>query len=152
MKLNAWNMSNGEVEIHAVGCSHKPGSGRSKSQFQDQVEFGQIDYPTKFDFAHDYWDNGILEESEAENGVGSFDVFAEMDFKPCTKSLPTGGSDVPAAKRTKLEIRREGRRHLLIAMIAERDNVLTYDHEVAQLMTEQIDRCRTMFGLQDELK
>jgi hypothetical protein len=95
MRLVAWNMSSGTVEIHAAGCSHNPDSGRSKFRTQDQVEFGEIDWLTKYDFAYDYWDNGILEEYEAEpgNGPGSFDVWVEMDFKPCTKSFPVGGPD-----------------------------------------------------------
>jgi len=88
MKLNAWNMSDGTVQIHKVGCAHKAGSGASAGKVQDKVEHGETDWSSKFEFAHDYWNNGILDEHEAEYGVGSFDVFAEMDFKPCTKSLP----------------------------------------------------------------
>ena len=101
MYLNAWNMSSGEVEIHKAGCSHHLTTGRrsgaTQNIAQDQVEFGKVDWATKYDFAHDYWDNGILEENEAENGPGSFDVFQEMDFKPCTKVLPVGGPEVAPA-------------------------------------------------------
>jgi hypothetical protein len=70
-----------------VGCNHKPGSGNAKARQQDQVEFGQTDWTSQEDFGRDYWDNGILAEHEAEYGVGSFDVMAEMDFKPCV-TLP----------------------------------------------------------------
>lgn len=87
-KLNAWNMSDGTVQVHAVGCQHKPGSGKSKAVQQDQVEFGKAEWFSQEDFARDYWDNGILAEYEADNGEGSFDVFAEMDFKPCV-TIPT---------------------------------------------------------------
>lgn len=87
MKLNAWNMSSGEVEIHAVGCQHRPGSGKARHARQEQVEFGKTEWTSCHAFAHDYWDNGILEEHEAEYGVGTFDVFQCMDFKPCV-TLP----------------------------------------------------------------
>jgi hypothetical protein len=106
-KLNAWNMSDGSVQVHAVGCSHKPGSGKSKAQHQEQVEFGQIAWLSQHAFAHDYWDNGILDEHEAEHGAGSFDVFVEMDFKPCV-TIPkysdqevTEMADAKADKATK---------------------------------------------------
>lgn len=103
MKLKAWNMSSGEVEIHAATCSDKPGkrAGRGGHWAQDQVEFGKTDWPTKFDFMYDYWNNGILEEHEAEYGVGSFDVAQGMDWKPCTASLPEGG---PAAETAPAKI------------------------------------------------
>lgn len=95
MLLNAWNMSNGNVEIHAAGCNHKPGSRtrRTGVQQQDQVEFGKVDWPTRTAFCYDYWNNGILDEHEAEHGPGSFDVLQCMDFAPCTKALPWGSRD-----------------------------------------------------------
>lgn len=101
MKLNAWNMSDGTVEIHAVGCNHRPNSRtRRTGHFQqDQVEFGKTDWASQYDFAHDYWDNGILEEHEAENGVGSFDVMQEMEFKPCV-TIPVGGPAPAASEPT----------------------------------------------------
>jgi hypothetical protein len=110
MRLNAWNMSSGTVEIHAAGCSHNPESGRSKYAKQSQVEFGKADWTSKYAFAHDYWNNGILDEYEAENGEGTFDVMQEMDFKPCTKTLPDTdptpffspeNTDTKPAKRTR---------------------------------------------------
>jgi hypothetical protein len=83
MKLNAWNMSDGTVHIHAAGCNHKPGSGRGGPQRQDQVEFGKVNWTSQEAFGFDYWNNGILEENEADSGPGSFDVFQDMEFKPC---------------------------------------------------------------------
>jgi len=95
MKLIAFNTSSGEVEIHKAGCAdikrmNKTRKGHWRS---DQVEFGKTDWASKYAFAYDYWDNGILEEHEAEHGVGSFDVMAEMDFQPCTRALPDGGPE-----------------------------------------------------------
>jgi len=89
MKLIAWNMSDGMVEIHKAGCNHRKSTRNAKGRSrQDQVEFGRTDWASQYDFAHDYWDNGILDEYEMEYGEGSFDVFQEMDFMPCTKGLP----------------------------------------------------------------
>lgn len=96
MHLVAWNMSDGTVAIHKAGCQHRPGSSRrSHASQQDQVEFGKVDWASQYEFCYDYWNNGILEEHEAENGVGSFDVFQEMDFAPCTKGLPERADLVP---------------------------------------------------------
>jgi len=95
MKLIAFNMSSGEVEIHKAGCADikKIRTRRKPPWAQDQVEFGETDWTSKYDFAHDYWDNGILSEWEAENPGEKFDVFQEMDFKPCTSSLPVSAND-----------------------------------------------------------
>src|ERR1700761_5196569 len=79
MKLLAWNMSSGMVEIHKAGCSHNPNSGRGRYAKQEQVEFGETAWTSQEAFGRDYWNNGILEEHEAEHGEGSFDVLQEMD-------------------------------------------------------------------------
>lgn len=156
-RLNAWNMSDGSVEIHAVGCSHKPGSGRNaKARFQDQVEFGKTEWTSQFAFAHDYWDNGILEEHEAENGVGSFDVFVEMEFKPCVK-LPRNpvvdGNDKPAKAKTatrstsdgSVALRAKARRCLYNSMIANVDK--TKDTDLRDMMLAQAARVAHMFDM-----
>jgi hypothetical protein len=89
MFLKAWNLSSGEVEIHAADCADtKRIRSRRKSPFpQDQVEFGKTDWSSKEAFCFDYWNNGILEEYEAEHGEYSFDIWQCMEFKPCTDSL-----------------------------------------------------------------
>src|ERR1700751_3363226 len=100
MKLVAFNLSNGEVEIHKAGCADIKRNARKRGNRQDQVEFGKIDWATKYDFCHDYWDNGILEEHEAEWGPGTFDVTQSMVFEPCCDSLPDGGpATAPAVSK-----------------------------------------------------
>lgn len=150
MKLNAWNMSDGTVEIHKAGCSHNPASGRKSSRMQDQVEFGQTDWASQFEFAHDYWDNGILDENP------DMDVFVEMDFKPCV-TLPIGrpavakgvaGKAEEAATRKPLEVRREAREALFYAMRSLMND--TPEGEVKQMMIEQASRVAVMFGLHHE--
>jgi hypothetical protein len=164
MRLNAWNMSDGTVQVHKAGCNHKPGSGRNAHYQQDQVEFSQIDWPTKYAFAHDYWDNGILEESEHELGIGSFDVFAEMDFKPCTKSLPVGSApvaeaEVPATKTAKKSgsnaVRAEVREVLfnsittaIAGMRADVENGYQ-PQEKLDMMIAQSERVAFMFGMRN---
>jgi hypothetical protein len=81
-------MSDGTVAIHKLGCQHRAGSRPGGPFRQDQVEFGKTDWTSAHAFAYDYWNNGILDEYEDEHGKGSFDVFVEMDFAPCTKTLP----------------------------------------------------------------
>jgi hypothetical protein len=157
MKLVAFNLSDGNVEIHRAGCADIKRTQRNRKGGhwrQDQVEFGKVDWPTKYDFAHDYWDNGILEEHEAENGVGSFDVMQEMDFAPCCDELPEGGREVaaPAApSRTAKEARRIAR-EILFDGIRNRlnDSLLQGDEEVYRLMLEQAGRVAHMFGLSDD--
>jgi len=89
MYLKAWNLSSGEVEIHAADCADTQRiKSRRKSPFpQDQVEFGKTDWSSKEAFCFDYWNNGILEEYEAEHGELSFDIWQCMDFKPCCDPL-----------------------------------------------------------------
>jgi hypothetical protein len=171
MRLNAWNMSSGTVEIHAAGCSHNPESGRSKYAKQSQVEFGKADWTSKYAFAHDYWNNGILDEYEAENGEGTFDVMQEMDFKPCTKALPDT-EDTKPAKRTRkaatkktaepakpVKVRSTGsdavakrqaaREILYNAILAELEPSASsnQDPEIQALMKAQAARVAHMFGL-----
>ena len=90
MKLEAFNVSDGTVEIHKAGCADIKRNNKGSYRRSDKVEFGKVDWPTKYAFMYDYWNNGILEEYEAEHGEGSFDVAAEMDWKPCTSELPYG--------------------------------------------------------------
>jgi len=152
MKLNAWNMSDGTVEIHRHGCQHKPGRKGTKSPFyQDQVEFHETDWATKYDFCHDYWDNGILDEYESEYGH-PMDVFVEMNFKPCTKDLPEGGPEVPATttKTGSQAVRAAARLHLWSYMEqALNDSLMTADPDVKAMMVEQSERVAKMFGMRD---
>jgi hypothetical protein len=116
MKLVAFNLSSGEVEIHKAGCADIKRNTRKRGNRQDQVEFGTVDWPTKYDFCHEYWDNGILEENEAENGVGTFDVWQEMVFEPCCAALPEGGPEAPAtATASKREATQDLARRLVMA-------------------------------------
>jgi hypothetical protein len=91
MFLLGWNMSDGNVVIHRKGCTHrKPSPTRQtgKPPFaQDQIEFGEQEYLSKEAFAYDYWNNGILQEYEAEHGEGTFDVFQGMNFQNCCDDL-----------------------------------------------------------------
>jgi hypothetical protein len=167
MKLIAFNVSDGTVEIHKAGCADIKRNDRRRGSHQrsahwrsDQVEFGKIDWPTQYAFAHDYWDNGILAENEAENGVGSFDVFQEMDFKPCCNALPVGGpaetTPEPAKPKTKLQVRKEVREVLYNSMMKDLEGMKAdvkngYQPQMyADLMTEQIERVAFMFGMRDE--
>jgi hypothetical protein len=158
-------MSDGSVEIHKVGCSHRPGSGRNAHYRQDQVEFGQTDWDSKFAFAYDYWNNGILDEYEAENGVGSFDVFQEMNFKPCV-SLPTytkaeGKSDKFTAQAahdaTPVKPVKNATRSAALRMIARQalvqamdellaDSVYASQPELWDMMKVQRDRAARTLG------
>jgi hypothetical protein len=89
MFLKAWNMSDGTVVIHEATCKHrKPSRTGRPPQMQDQVDDGSQEWLSKEAYGFDYWNNGILEEYEAEHGKGSFDVFQSMDFKPCCDELP----------------------------------------------------------------
>jgi hypothetical protein len=85
-------MSDGTVVIHRKGCSHrKPNKNRQtgKPPFaQDQIEFGNDEFLSKEAFCFDYWNNGILQEYEAEHGEGTFDVFQSMNFSNCCDDLP----------------------------------------------------------------
>ena len=73
MKLIAFNVSDGTVEIHKAGCADIKRNNKGSYRRSDQVEFGKVDWPTKYAFMYDYWNNGILEEHEAEHGEGSFE-------------------------------------------------------------------------------
>jgi hypothetical protein len=162
MKLEAFNKSDGTVEIHKAGCADvKRNNKRRGGHFrQDQVEFGNIDYPTKYAFAYDYWNNGILEEHEAE--FGPMDVMVEMDFQPCTADLREGsraehlGEAEPAKPKTKLEVRREVREVLYNSMMKDLEGMKAdvengYQPQMyADLMAEQIERVAYMFGMRDE--
>jgi hypothetical protein len=170
MKLIAFNVSDGTVEIHKAGCAdikrgdRKRGSHQRSAHWRsDQVEFGKIDWPTKYDFCHDYWDNGILSEHEAENGKGSFDVWQGMDFKPCCNALPHdilvgSGEPIPepAKPKTKIQVRREVREVLYNSMMKDLEGMKAdvkngYQPQMyADLMTEQIERVAFMFGMRDE--
>lgn len=162
MKLIAFNVSDGTVEIHEATCADVKRGDRKRGSHQrsahwrsDQVEFGKIDWPTKYDFCHDYWDNGILSEHEAENGEGSFDVWQGMDFKPCCNALPEGGKEV-AKPKTKLQVRKEVREVLYNSMMKDLEGMKAdvgngYQPQMyADLMAEQIERVAFMFGMRDE--
>lgn len=164
--LNAWNMSDGTVQIHAAGCSHHPNSGRKNARQQDQVEFGSIAYPSQFQFAYSYWNNGILEEHEAEYGKGSFDVFQEMDFKPCVtipvwtdedKAFEVARNGTPAkvnARSTTQSAnakRALARKMLLDAIDSKINDVFPSDSwredaELVEMMKAQRDRVAKLFS------
>jgi hypothetical protein len=106
MRLFAWNMTDGTVHIHEARCGHRrpQKTGRPPLQ-QEQVEFGKVDWGSKESFCFDYWNNGILEEYEREHGEFSFDIWQNMEWKPCTDSLqdnePLEVEPEPAKPRTK---------------------------------------------------
>jgi len=167
MKLIAFNTSSGEVEIHKAGCAdikrmNKTRQGHWRS---DQVEFGQTDWASKYEFAYDYWNNGILEEYEADHGEGSFDVMAEMNFQPCTRELPDGGTDEPGSyeehlsdpepapvSRGKSYALRARARAALWAGIENqlKDSVYSSDPELHAMMKAQAERVAYMFGMRDD--
>jgi hypothetical protein len=88
MFLKAWNMSDGTVTIHEAHCKHRKPSAKTKPAAQEMVDDGTQEWMSKEAYCFDYWNNGILEEYEAEHGKGSYDVFQGMDFKPCCDELP----------------------------------------------------------------
>jgi len=88
MYLKAWNMSDGTVHIHEARCQHRRPQKTGRPPFaQEQVEHGKVDWSSKEAFCFDYWNNGILQEYEAEHGENSFDIWQGMEWKPCTDSL-----------------------------------------------------------------
>lgn len=174
MKLIAFNVSDGTVEIHKAGCADIKRGNKGRFRRSDQVEFGTTDWPTQYAFAYDYWDNGILAENEAENGEGSFDVFQEMDFKPCCDALPVGGreevtveshkigcrdngchgeclGEPEPAKRGSNALRKEAREALwkgIENML--NDTVYKSQPELYAMMVAQSERVAYMFGMRDE--
>jgi hypothetical protein len=164
MKLIAFNVSDGTVEIHEATCAdikrgdRKRGSHQRSAHWRsDQVEFGKIDWPTKYDFCFDYWNNGILEEHEAENGPGSFDVWQGMDFKPCCNALPHdalvgSGEPIPEpAKRGSNALRKEAREALWSGIENMlNDTVYKSQPELYAMMVAQSERVAYMFGMRDE--
>lgn len=187
MKLIAFNVSDGSVEIHKAGCAdikrgdRKRGSHQRSAHWRsDQVEFGKVDWPAKYDFCFDYWNNGILEEHEAENGPGSFDVWQGMEFRPCCDALPDGGpgcsyeegdgrvcvgianhkgghvlrgtvSEPEPAKRGSQALRKEAREALWKGMENMlNDTIYKSDPELHAMMVAQAERVAFMFGMRDE--
>ena len=176
MKLIAFNTSSGEVEIHKAGCAdikrmNKTRKGHWRS---DQVEFGQTDWASKYEFAYDYWNNGILEEYEAEHGEGSFDVMAEMDFQPCTRALPEHKPEVvienhrtdcrdndchgecltpepaPVSRGKSYALRARARAALWAGIENQlNDSVYSSDPELHAMMKAQAERVAFMFGMRD---
>jgi len=161
MKLVAFNTSDGEVEIHKWGCADagrerlRKGYKGTTVRRHDQVEFGQTDWPTRYAFAYDYWDNGILEEYEAEHGEGSMDVMAEMNFQPCCDALPDGGPETapepaPKMSRGKSYALRARARAALWAGIENQLNDSMYaEPELHAMMVQQSERVAVMFGMRD---
>ena len=121
-----------------------------------------MDWPTKYAFMYDYWNNGILEEHEAEHGEGSFDVAAEMDWKPCTSELPYGTrshlmneeeaeTEPEPVKRGANAIRKEAREVLWSGIQGMlNDTVYKSQPELYAMMVAQSERVAFMFGMRDE--
>lgn len=160
MKLIAFNVSDGTVEIHEATCADVKRGDRKRGSHQrsahwrsDQVEFGKIDWPTKYAFMYDYWNNGILDEYEDENGPGSFDVWQEMDWKPCTSELPTRETETAPepAKRGSNALRKEAREALWSGIENMlNDTIYKSQPELYAMMVAQSERVAYMFGMRDE--